>query len=208
MTAPENPPEYNPAIPQPNNTIDDGQTDFLGNFETLFAAFGTNHVALNDLTNPGNHNIIQLVEQTLGKATKSQEICFYTKKVADQTDQLWMRYPSNGKEFQLSQYQIYHIGDIFFNGVKVQEAYFTFLPGGVIVYFGKIIPFGNPFYLSLQPAICTNIISINLCPIGPVGTDYQSNVALELEGNKYSFIKLTSVPNTPPNQYYLAFGNI
>jgi hypothetical protein len=206
MTAPVNPPEYNPGIPIAENTIAESQTNFLGNFSTLFNAFGINHVNLDDLTNPGNHNVIQLTEQNSGKSTESQEICIYSKKVANQTDQLFMRYPSNGKEFQITNYQIYSI-----KPTATQEAYFSFLPGGVIVYFGKVMPTKNDFPINLNPAICTNITGVNLCPIGKSGSNISpSNVKLVEIGVPYSQVILTSsfLIQTPPNQYYLIFGNI
>jgi hypothetical protein len=208
MTIPGDPPVYNSQIPLVKTTIAEAQKLFLNNFSTLFNAFGMNHVALNDPTNPGNHNVVQLLEQTISESTQSHEISIYSKKVEGQTDQIFMRQQGNGKEFQLTQYQIYSLIPLELDGVIYQKRYFSFLPGGVIVYFGEIIPFGNPFYISLEPAVCSNISGINLCPIGGLESGLvQSNVSITGVNGKATAIQLTSV-EANANQYYLAFGNI
>jgi len=218
MTAPENPPEYNPQIPVRDTNIAEAQTLFQGNFKTLFDTFSINHIPLNDPTNPGNHNVIQLIELAKSETTQSQEIAIYSKKVVGQTDQLFMRYRGNGKEFQLTEYQIYEIPPITIgqapNIVTLQTSYFTFLPGGIIVYFGRVNPTGEGFPINLQPAICSNITGVNLCPIGVTTAKnslYQSNFVLvpNDKGTISQILLLSSFEiKTPPNQYYLVFGNI
>jgi hypothetical protein len=208
MTAPINEPEYNPDIPKIQTTIADGQELFLNNFSTLFDAFSENHIALDNDTSPGNHAFIELMEQKQSLSTKSQEVSFYTKKVEDQTTQIFMRYPGNGKEFQITQYQIYPLPFVVSQGITIQQPYFSTLPGGIIIYFGKIIPQRNNFAITLDPAICTNITGINLCPIGAANSqNFQSNVNPVKSEGKYKFIFLNSAA-TPLTQYYTIFGNI
>lgn len=208
MTAPENPPEYNPNIPTVNNNIAESQEDFLGNFRTLFDAFGRNHIDLDDATNPGNHSIIELIEQSNPLSTDNQEVVIYSKDVPGQTTQLFMRYPRNGKEFQLSQYQIYELVEN-----PTQTFYFTFLPGGIIVYFGFVNPNANPFTLQLIPALCKNIMGVNLCVINPqpdTRTAYPSNPAAIVSNGIATGMLLTNslITVLPPPQFYLIFGNI
>lgn len=204
MTAPENPPEYNPNIPISTNNIAESQGNFLGNFQNIYDAFIKNHIALDDPDNPGNHSVIQLFEQVQGKSTQSQEIAIYSKKVPGQTDQLFMRYPNNGKEFQLSEYQIYEI-----ENTPSQTYYFTFLPGGIIVYFGFVTPNSNPFTLHLLPAICSNIMGVNLGVINEVAR-YPSNAFPIVVEGKCTGISLSNSTDLsiPPAQFYLIFGNI
>ena len=197
-------PPYDPQTPLQEDPISKGQPSFLTNFSTLFADFSVNHIALNDPTNPGNHSVIQLIEQSAKRTTQGQEIAIYSKKVENQTDQLFMRYPLNGKEFQLSQYQIYPL-----IATATQIGFFTYLPGGIIVYFGRVNPTSNEFPINLDPAVCNNIMGINLCPIGPINPNsYQSNVSLVKVGSVYTSVTLTSNPAIPLNQYYIVFGNI
>ncbi len=208
MTAPENPPEYNPGIPLIETTIAQAQKLFQGNFLTLFDAFGLNHVALDDPTNPGNHNVIQLVELSNSETTLPQEIAIYSKKVDGQTDQLFMRYQGNGKEFQLTEYQIYAIP-----ATSKQESYFTFLPGKIIVYFGRVFSKGTKsFNIDINPAPRSNLSGLNL---GGIRTDAsqitavsQPNVVLQQPSNGfYNQFTLNSLDDMFDN-FYLFFGNL
>ncbi len=203
-------PTYNPNTPLVEDTIDDGQPAFLTNFGEIFAGFNANHISLSDLTNPGNHSIIELIQQVASRSTESQEIAFYTKKVADQTEQLFMRYPLNGKEFQISQFQIFPISNV----PNVNSSGFSFLPGGIVVYFGLVTPNVDGFVIPLIPAICSNIMGVNLCPLGASTIAkplYQSNPTglISIHG-KFSglIINSSTTFSVPPQQYYLIFGNI
>jgi hypothetical protein len=203
MTSPPPKPIYNSGIPVVSTTIAEAQDLFLNNFSTLFDPFGLDHVPLNDATNPGNHNVIQLVEDPKSRTTQVQEIAIYSKKVDGQTDQLFMRYPLNGKEFQITEFQIYSI-----QANAKQEAYFTFLPGKIIVYFGRIFSAGrNTFDIDINPPIKTNISGVNLAGIGPIATN-QPNVSLQQPSNGYyTQIILKSLGQMVDN-FYLFFGNL
>ncbi len=200
---------YQPNIPLRSDTIDFTQSDLLNNFKNLYDAFGRNHTALDDPTVAGNHEVIELIPKKDPQTTESNEIAIYSKTVDGQTEQLFMRYPSNGKEFQLTNYQIYGL-----NQTDFQTSYFSFLPGGIIVYFGKVTPNADGFRLNLNPAICNVITGVNLCPIGTSSANnklYQSwvNLVPNPEGKIIQIILNNSsiLGSTPPPQYYLIFGN-
>ncbi len=201
MTAPT-PPPYNTGIPEPETTIAEAQTLFQNNFIRLFEAFSKDHVSLNELNNAGNHNVIQLVELSQPEATQSLEIAIYSKKVEGQTDQLFMRYQGNGKEFQLTEYQIYSIVP-----TDKQEAYFTFLPGKIIVYFGRVFSAGTTsFNIDINPPVAQNVSGVNLGGIGTATN--QPNVLLQYPVNGfYNQITLRSSSSMVDN-FYLFFGNI
>lgn len=195
-------PIYNAQVPLSTDTIDDGQIQLQTNFKSIFQSFGSNHIPLNDSTNPGNHSVIELVEQNREKSTDSQEISIYSKKVDGQTDQLFMRYPINGKEFQITNWQIYSIPQ-----TGTQRSFFTFLPGGIIVYFGTAASLGfTTFNISLNPPVTKNIMGINLGGVDIAMV--QPNVSLQAPINGiYTTVILSSfVPM--PNQFYLIFANI
>jgi hypothetical protein len=203
MTAPNNPPEYNPNIPEKSTTIAEAQELFKDNFLTLFDAFGVNHIALNDPTNPGNHNVIQLIEQDKSRNTQVDEIAIYSKKVDGQNDQLFMRYPQNGKEFQITEYQIYAI-----QPTDKQEAYFTFLPGKIMMYFGRVFSHGTKtFNIDINPPIKTNISGVNLAGINNPPT-FQPNVSLQTPTNGFYTTIILNTVATLPDQFYLFFGNL
>lgn len=200
---------YNPNIPTSENNIAESQINFLNNFENLFNAFSVNHIPLNDTTSPGNHSVVELKEQLSGTTTQSQEIAIYSKKVANQTDQIFMRYGTNGKEFQITEWQIYPVNP---NGT--QQQWFTFLPGGIVVYFGFVIPNKDGFNIDINPSICSNIMGVNLCPIGTTSIGnplFPSNFTFIIVNGKATNIVITNsttFATVPPPQYYLAFGNI
>ncbi len=195
-------PPYNPLVPISDDFIADGQQAFLTNFSTIFSAFGTNHIPLDDATNPGNHDVIEFVEQDKGRSTESLEISIYSKKVDGQTDQLYMRYPLNGKEFQITNYQIYSIPQ-----TVTQKAFFTFLPGGIIVYFGTAFSNGNTnFNINLNPPVRKNIMGVNLGGIDSIAA--QPNVSLQAPVNGYYTTVILSSAGPMPNQFYLIFANI
>ena len=112
--------------------------------------------------NPGNHNVIELLEQDSSKQTNVSEISIYTKNAPSQTDELYMNI--QGNEFQYTNYQIYSLTD-------QTNAYFTFLPGRLIIYFGMMTlpppsqrgPNPTPV-LKLNPQIAKNIVSANFTP--------------------------------------------
>ena len=201
MTTPNDPPPYNTQIPVASTTIAEAQKLFQNNFERLFEAFNSDHVALNDPTNPGNHSVIRLVELPKEESTQSLEIAIYTKKVEGQTDQLFMRYQGDGTEFQITEYQIYSIVP-----TNNQEAYFTFLPGKVLVYFGKVIGLGKQEVDIYINPTSSNITGVNLG--GIVTVSQQPNVVLvgNSEG-KIAAVKLKSI-SPIPDQFYLFFGNL
>lgn len=208
MTLPNDPPPpYNTGIPEPETNIAEAQTLFQNNFTRLFEVFATDHVSLDSSSNAGNHNVIQLVELPSPESTQSQEIAIYSKKVEGQTDQLFMRYQGNGKEFQITEYQIYSIVP-----TDKQEAYFTFLPGKIIVYFGKVFSVGTTsFPIDINPPVTRVISGVNIgVSADAVGFNIpQPNVSLQYPVNGfYNQIVLTAAPTAMLNNFYLFFGNI
>ena len=205
MTTPT-PSPYNTQIPDSDTSIADAQTLFQNNFLRLFEAFNTDHVSLDDATNPGNHNVVQLVELPVGENTQSQEIAIYSKKVDGQTDQLFMRYPNNGSEFQITEYQIYSIVS-----TNLQESYFTFLPGKIIVYFGRVFSNNtNVFDITVNPPVTKILAGINVCGVTTsLISQPQPNISLiAYSDGFFRTIRLTTNPTKMFDNFYLFFGNL
>jgi len=161
--------EYNPIIPGPNDFLAVSQGDFLTNFEQLYDAFSRNHVALDAVSSSGNHTNIELLQQQQGPQTSVGEISLYSKSVVNPTqtiDNLFLRYQGGsaaGTEVQMTTYQLYNQQNIQLG----QTGLFTYLPGGLILYFG-IINFSitNANTLYLNPFITKNLIAVNFCTLG------------------------------------------
>ncbi len=160
------PPTFNPAVPENlTDSFATSQPQLQNNFIAIFTAFARNHVSINDV-NAGNHNIIELVERANPVLTNLDETAIYTKNVEGQTDEVFIRYQGQGQEFQFTTYQIYKIPPE--NGFL---AYFTFLPGGIIAYFGffparSAVEGRAPQILQLNPPIAKNIIGMTTCFAG------------------------------------------
>jgi hypothetical protein len=217
MTTPEDV-FYNANIPLVDTTFDQWQKLFLSNFDQMERSFKINHVPLDDPSLTGNHTIVQLVEQAsdLKMQTNIGDFAAFTRDVSDQTDQVFMQYQGNGKEFQYTNYQIYSVPDIKNGNLIVQKTYFTTLPGKIIVCFGSLLS-----SISLRPAKVTvklfppvikNIISINTTIIrsSPVNSVFQASPIQNTSKKFYTSVDMiySSNANNFFPFYYLIIGNL
>lgn len=206
-------PIFDPGVPERfSDALATSQPEILNNFISLYQAFLKNHVPISD-TGEGNHTIIELLEKEAGPQVDFNEISFYCKNVEGQTDQVFVRFSNNGTEFQLTNYQIYSL-----QKPTNQDAYFTFLPGKLLVYFGYFLTLPNNI-LNLNPPIAKNIISVDVCPVifspfTPAATDKPIvNLIKNTDGiiNQLTFINnnLNKLGSTaPPSCYYMVVANI
>lgn len=194
--------------PRSNSSIGEAQDPFLINFMQLYNAFKVNHIQLDALSDLGNHTIIQLIDQQGQFQTDVGEISIYAKEVVDQTDQLFFRYQGNTPEFQFSNFQIFTL-----NAFPTQ--FFTFLPGGLIVYFGSIaVNLASPFEFTLRPSIAKNIMTATFCPLGATPS-YPPIVSVQTPGEDgiISILKLTNsfaalgTLRPPNNLFYIILAN-
>jgi len=165
MTAPEI--AYNPNTPTLQLPYADWQIQFQQNFTQLNTAFSQNHVSLTSGSNAGNHTYIQMPEQSSNPQTSLAEFSIYVKNVETQTDQIFFTYPGNTPVVQFTNYQIYSV-----QPTANQTTYFTFLPGGLLVYFGTFGPLSASSIpsntLFLNPPVVKNILSVNFCWKGTI----------------------------------------
>ena len=193
MSSPIN---YNPNCPQrTTDSYATTQPQLQANFQVLYNAFMMNHVALDSSTNVGTHNVIQLYEQSNEQQTGTTQISVYTKDVEGQTDQLFMRYPTNGTEFQLTNYQIYSPGP---------NAFFSFLPGGILIYFGISTNGQNTIYLT--PNVTKNVMGMSLSP-NLTGVSKPTVTLIQNEEGYYTQVNMNYLGNTP-NTRYTILGNL
>jgi hypothetical protein len=197
---------FDPNVPEnPSDSLATTQPEFLTNFLSLYNTFLVNHVALDAGATAGHHTIIELVEQENPLQTGVSEISVYTKEVAGQTDQVFLRYQGNGQEIQLTNYQLYSL-----NQPVGQTAFFTFLPGKILVYFGSFTTLPNNV-LSLFPAIAKKIISVSFCPIGNTPTFKPKIVLQQPSSGFFTGINVTAgvfFNQAPPASYYIVMANI
>ena len=150
-------PNYNPNTPTAALPYSDWQVQFVQNFAQLNNAFSANHVPLTSASNAGNHTYVQFPEQSANPQTGASEFSIFSKDIATQTDQLYFVYPGNSPVVQFTNYQIYSILPS-----DVQTFYFTFLPGGLLVYFGTFLIKGGTVpsnTIFLKPPVAKHVIS-------------------------------------------------
>lgn len=192
---------YNPNVP--TNLDDyyaDSQPQLLNNFTKLFNVFTRNHTNING-ANAGFHSKLDFFEQPQGFQTGVGEISVYCKNVDGQTDQIFLRYQGDGQEVQITNYQIYSL-----QATPQQEAYFTFLPGKVLAYFGKMLIAKGSTIINLNPPVAKNIITVQVTSLG-TGANFNSPVEVNMTNGIATGITLGSVFNTVP-QSYLVLANI
>jgi hypothetical protein len=201
MTPPEM--NYDPNTPLRKDPFSIWQQKMLDNFMVMDPAFAVNHVPLEAVSNAGNHNVVNLLEQDKDLQTGFLDMTAYAKDIPYQTDQLFMRYNGNGTVFQFTNYQIYPL-----NFSDLQTAYFTTLPGGLIVYFGQMNnPTGNP--IQLYPQICTNLMSINCTGINSSAAIKSFSITMQgIYVTSVEAIKQSPVGGpTLPSIFYTIIGN-
>ena len=151
---------YDPNVPEfSSDTLNVSQPQLLNNFIKLAAAFSKNHGSLP--LGDGNHTIVQLLQLQNAFQTDLSELAVYSKNVEGQTDQVFLRYQSQGQEIQFTTYQIYSVNNTQF---------FTFLPGSIIVYFGTIS--GGNTVFRLVPPVAKHIITTSFCPVSTGTTGF------------------------------------
>lgn len=194
---------YDPASPEQTESLASSQPQFRQNFTAIFEKFLVNHRELN-IPSQGQHDVIQLLQQENGIQTNINELNIYSKKVEDQTTQLFLRSQGNGQEVQITNYQLYSLNDLQF---------FTTLPGGFIVYFGILpsMPTGSQFTVTPTPK---SIVSSSFCPNGIANIKSFPPFVYYSDSNKktgyidtVTFITPSDKTNTIFSQFYFIVGN-
>jgi hypothetical protein len=211
-------PFYQPNTPLITTTFADWQINFLNNFKRLSDSFAVNHIPLESTSNPGNHTYVDLLTRGTNPQTSKSDFSIFsaqdpnTNDLPEKITQLFMSFQNN-QIFQFTNHQIYPITPQQPN----QTQYFTFLPGSLIVYFGKISCAGLiNVNILLNPAIAKvkGILSVNLTAVDNTG--YQPFILFQLKQDvtEHQVVNISSngLKNSGSNPlrdyYYLIIGNV
>lgn len=203
MSTPPNNPVYDKNTPaQSGESLGTSQEKFLTNFQQLYDAFLRDHVALDAGATAGNHTIAQFYQQDGDIKTSVGEISAYAKNVENQTSQLFLNYQgANDSQIQYTGYQIYTRPPF-----PYQTVYYSFLPGNIMVYFGKLL-IGNPGVLRIRPLVMKNLMSVNFCPIDGSPTFLPTFVPLASDNDVVKRLDLYQYNNAYA-YHYLIIGNL
>ena len=125
---------YQNNIPQGNQRPSKSQGDLLGNFEDLKTYLDRNHVDIDDPgTNidEGKHKFVQMPEQTAAPTTAINEGALFTL-LSNGLSELFWRPEGDDTEIQMTS------GNIENETVKIALSGGTFLPGGLILKWGRV----------------------------------------------------------------------
>jgi len=137
---------YNPNIPQPSDRPSDSQDDLLNNFLALKVFLDRNHVAILDPTtgtSEGKHKFMQMPEQAAAPASAVDEGALYTKQASAITNLFW-RLENSGTEVQMTNI-----------APSLAATGYTFLPGGLLLQWGRTTLTGASTTISFPTAFST-----------------------------------------------------
>jgi hypothetical protein len=124
---------FNPNIPQATDRLAKSQQDLLQNNQQLNTSFGINHYAFSDLTaNNGMHKQCQLVELSNPAPVSGTDSVYCAVAGSPSLGELFYVRGGGGTPIQMTS------GNILNNGAT--EIGYTFLPGGLLLQWGKIAP--------------------------------------------------------------------
>lgn len=132
---------YTTNIPQAAQKIKNTTSLIRANFDNLSAGLTNDHADLNDSTAGKRltHDKVRLNVQAAGPSTTTTQIALYSKNVlasAVNYPELFLRRESNGTEIQLSTGGLSPLlGGDYLNPPANSTGY-TFLPGGLVYYWG------------------------------------------------------------------------
>jgi len=118
---------YDPSVPASGQSLGETRATIQGNFADINTAFSVNHSPLTGSTD-GKHLFLQMPEQTSAPTTAADEGAVYTKDASGTN--LFFRTESDGAEIQLTNV-------VGAGGSPGANPGYTFLPGGVIMQWGR-----------------------------------------------------------------------
>jgi hypothetical protein len=137
---------WTPNIPRTGQSLGVTRDPVRNNFTVIRDIFNNNHYTF-DEANPGKHRFLQLPEQGAAPTTGPNEGGFYAKQDAATPNEtaLFVRGESNGFEYQLT--KAISTGTAVFgnntNYIGDNWGGWTFLPGGLVMQYGRKINPGN-----------------------------------------------------------------
>ena len=194
---------YKTTIPNPGDFLAISQKQILANYQAIYKAFSTNHVALDSIDKtPGNHTSFTMRNQSVDPTTGSTEVSVYNKNDASSSPQLFFRPFNDATSIQMTNSNSSVIQD------ATQFRQSTFLPGPFTLYVGYLrdIPVTGQ-HVTLSPN--TNLLYVGLSVVVQSNPtlNFPTAVVQNISGNTFDInffhfdqdsIKVTV--------YYMAIG--
>jgi hypothetical protein len=175
---------YTVNIPQPDDNPSQSQPQLLANFQEINTVNSVNHVAYN-VSGQGKHKFMQMPEQGAAPTTAANEGALYTKE-ANSITELFYRREGDGTEIQLTT-----------GGVTAANNGTTFLPGGIIINWGRR---ATPGAVTFNTAFPNSVFSITLGSNNTDATASATFSSLSTSGVTLHCTEINAI-------HYIAIGN-
>lgn len=208
---------YQANIPQPNDFLDESQSDLLNNFTVLDSSFAKNHYTFSDLTtNAGKHKFVELVKQAL-PATAVGSGSLYTFSPLGASNETNLAYtPDNGGIGYVLTRVIAASSGVFSNNTNYpqvppianQFGGWTFLAGGMLLQYGTADLAANPTATTIKyPVAFTNgVYSITVSKISSDVSQTGQEVRVVPTPNLTQFQIIQSSSSNNNKIYWMAIG--
>ena len=153
-------PPYQPNIPQSTDTLNDSQSDILGNFQAIQALVDVNHY---DFASPnmGKHMWVTLPAQTQSPGTALGEIALFSQNNGAGVPQLWLQYQNQASAGPAVDFTTF--SSTLANGG-------TNLPSGIVLKWGQGATVANVQTVTFTTAFPTALLSIQVTPAIAAGS--------------------------------------
>jgi hypothetical protein len=195
---------FTPNIPTSGQSLGVTRVPFFNNFNTINTTISVNHVAMND-ANQGKHKFLQMPTQGSAPSTAADESGVYSKKVAS-INNLFFAQGNRAKQYQLTTVVATSNGDsrfgTFTNYSGNNSGGWTFLPGGLILQYGKFEGLGqNPTVTFPVPFL--NPSSVYSVTVTPVASSTMEFVVNTITATTFDY-RLSAIPTS--GAYWWAIG--
>ena len=135
---------YLPLIPTGLINLDVDYQNIQNNFSQLDTSFGLNHIKFSVGPNNGKHTYVEMVDNVaIPGGLSANEVTLYTKTTASVTD-IFVTPDNSGKEYQLTLSDAAHYASFgtyvnYAPPVVNQNGGWSFLPGGLLFQYGKML---------------------------------------------------------------------
>ena len=140
---------YQPNIPQPTSLISVSQNDILQNFQAIDAAWNINHEDFNT-ANQGKHIYVEMPNQGADPAGAATQMTLFSKLVGGNS-QLFYKRDAEATAYQLTG-----------TNPTAAGSGSTFLPGGLFLKWGSVVPGSSPTAVVFSSAFPTAVFSLTV----------------------------------------------
>lgn len=140
---------YDPSVPASGQSLGSSRPTIQGNFASLQTTIDQNHVDMNE-ANAGKHNIVEFLQQASTPSTPGDVLSMYSKVISGALE-LFLRKAGDGTDIQMTK-----------GPITIAASGTTFLPGGLQLNWGQVVPGASPTSVSWVNNFPNNVFAVVL----------------------------------------------